>query len=244
MTPVEEKVIERIRKIQRLADAAGTEGEAQAAIIALQNLLTKHGLSKSDITEESKIEEVTGTVVVDTAGVRQHWKGWLGRVLADNFRCEVYWSHDWVRGHALTHLMFLGMESDVVCAQAAFGAATQTMSRLRDQHLYARADEAHASGWDWTNSDGKAASKAYMAGFITGLDEALKENANKMALVLVKDEKVKQHLQMLGLRSGGGSQADYYGDGRAAKAGMTDGKDYGRQSRSGKLGGSRKELNA
>jgi hypothetical protein len=246
VTPVDEKTMSKIRKIQVLADHAGTEGEAQAAMNALQNLLKKHGMKSSEITAESEVEEDVNQLVVDETGVKQHWKGWLGKVVASNFRCTVYWTYGQHKsGKWGSKLVFLGLETEVLLAQTCYQSAVLTMGRLRDQHLYARQAEAKQGGSRWDQQDGKAASKAYLAGFIRGLEESFDENVRKGAIVLYKSPKVEQATLDLKLTSGLGSNANYWGDGKAREAGTKDGLSHGRTSGSTKLnGGGQKELNA
>lgn len=238
MTPMEEKVLDKLRKIQALADNAGTEGEAQAAAIAFQNLLSKYGLDASQVTESERIVETVDKLVVDETGNRVYWRGWLAMVIAQNFRCEVYWSG--YRGRQ--KLMFLGMTTDVTCAQAAYGSALQTLNRLWGKHLVDRAKQAEEEGWKWGRSDGKEAGAAYIQGFIKGMSEALEENANKMALVLVKSETVDEAVAKLGLthNSGGSVWGGY--DSTAERAGRSDGANHVREGRSGKLTGKQGQI--
>lgn len=236
MTPVDDRTMNKIRKIQALADRAGTEGEAQAAMNALQNMLNKHGMKTSEITSEQEIEEDVNQLVVDEGGVKQHWKGWLGVIVAKNFRCTVYWSHGTLKnGKWGSKLIFIGLETEVTLAQAAYQSAVLSMLRLRDQHLDYRIDDAKFTGRRWNQQDGKAASKAYIAGFIEGLKASFEENVKQGAIVLYEPEKVKKAVQALGLSSNGTSSANYHGDGAARQAGKTDGLSHGRTERAVKI---------
>ena len=237
--PVDDRIIDRIRKIQALAEGATTEGEAQAALCRLQNLLNKHGLDLSDIIESDEEEEVRQDCAEDMAN-KNSLKGRLALVIADNFRCRMYWEPYYDRGwakrraaNARHRIMFLGLETDVLLAKAAYTAALLVMERLRAKHIEER-KQANA-GW-MPKETSREIGKSFRYGFVAGLRDALEENANHMALVLVRDPKVDGWAQQnLNLRSGRKTHIDLY-DRKGVAAGRAAGAAYGRDCKGSKLG--------
>ena len=233
----QEKVISKIRKVKALADRAGTEGEAMAALCKLQNLLAKHNMTVADITGESaEATQTVDTLVVDQMGRQVHYRGWLAHVIAEYFRCRTYYAHVYAAKGRSVRLEMVGMSNDVLAAQAAYGAAILALNRLWTKHSRERVKQAYGDGGTWDSKRGAAAGKAYIAGFISGLSETLRENANRMALVLVRDKKVDDFVATLRLSSGGASSANYIQDYESRAAGQRDGRAYGQEARTSKLG--------
>jgi hypothetical protein len=241
MTPAEQKIHDKIRKVANLAERAGTEGEAQAAMIALQNLLRKHNLTLKDIQSPEGPEQTVDTLVVDTQGMKVHWRGWLGRVIADNFRCEVYWGGGYGRKY---RLCFMGMSNDVTIAQASYVAATLTIERLKEHYVDRRAAERRAEGGYWSIQDGQYAAKAWKAGFIEGLAKALSANAQKTSLVLLKDVRVTEAKAGLSLTKGAYSNENSWADNHARTTGRKEGDQYARAGYGKNLLHGNKELNS
>ena len=236
MIETDAAVFTKIRKIQALADRASTQGEAQAALNALQNMLSKHNLSLSEIPDEKQAQEDLNTIVVDEDGKKQHWKGWLGMVIAENFRCEVYWGYP-------AKLNFIGLESEVFLAKTAFQSAVLALMRFKTQHLYDRRMGAKVQGIPLSKASSKAAGKSFIAGFITGLQESFAENVKANSLILLKDARVTDAKDSLALRKVH-SQARYSGDAYSRTAGHAAGLSHGRDQRSGKLDAGFRELSA
>lgn len=238
--PVSSRIHDKIRKVANLAEQAGTEGEAQAAMIALQNLLNKHNLTLSDITSPEGPEQTVETLVVDEQGMKVFWRGWLGQVIAENFRCEVFWSG---RGHRWS-LRFMGMSNDVTIAQASYVAATLTIERLKEHYVDERAAERRAEGGYWSIQDGQYAAKAWRAGFIEGLAAALKGNAKKTDLILVRDARVDEAKAEMSLTRGAFSRENHWADSRARETGRSEGNQYGRAGYGKNLRHGNKQLNS
>jgi hypothetical protein len=237
--PVDQRIHDKIRKVANLAENAGTEGEAQAAMIALQNLLRRHNLTLKDIESPEGPEQTVDTLVVDEQGMKVHWRGYLGRVIADNFRCEVYWS-----GYGGRYkLRFMGMSNDVTIAQASYIAATLTIERLKEHYVDARAAERRAEGGYWSIQDGQYAAKAWKAGFIDGLATALSANATKTSLVLLKDARVDEAKAAMHLSKGAYSNENSWADHNAREVGRKEGDQYARAGYGKNLRHGTKELN-
>jgi len=236
--PVDQRIHDKIRKVANLADNAGTEGEAQAAMIALQNLLRKHNLTLKDIESPEGPEQTVDTLVVDSQGTKVHWRGYLGNVIAENFRCEVFWSG---YGHHWT-LRFMGMSNDVTIAQASYVAATLTIERLKERYVDARAAERREAGGYWSIQDGQYAAQAWKAGFIGGLASALAENAAKTSLVLLRDARVDEAKAGMSMTRGNRSEANTWSDSHARETGRKEGNQYGRAGYGKNLRGGQKGI--
>lgn len=202
MAPLSDKLLETMRKVARLAERAGTEGEAQAAALTLQCLMNKHGITESDITESDPETKEAVTEVVDEMGAKQHWKGWLASIIADNFRVVSYWS-----GFRHTHrLKFMGLPEDVAAAVTTYRMTVKAINKLLKKHTNARKEyDYNILGLPrWTIAQGHEARASYIGGFITGLEDAFRAQVadTSCAIVLVKDAIVVQAEEELGLKTG------------------------------------------
>lgn len=245
MTP-RERLLEKIRKVARLAENAGTDGEAQAAALAMQRLMAENDIdiSEIDVNDEpsrQEVEDVTAEVLTN----RVNWQERLLMVIARNFRCEMYISSgdqldaksgNWKKR---TAYRLVGMTDDVAMATECYKATAKAADRLYRTYIKARKEADYADGLpQWSISQGHRAKNAYLDGFVNGLSRAFHEQveANRQqaidggvaAIVLVKPQDVVKRMESMNLRRASRSHANGYGDGHARAAGAADGHSYGR----------------
>lgn len=243
MTP--DNIKERIRKIATLAAKAGTDGEAQAAALALQRLLDKHGLEISDLEEVGPEKHVEHVVADEIKSYTIAWKGWLAQVICDNFRCEAYWQkgrgkYDAQGEHRyINRLHFMGLSHDVYLAKEAYVMTAMAMQRLAKKHLRERK---RAAGHSLGVAEAMAIRHAYLKGFVDGLRDAFKEQVKSTDIVLMRDAMLEDAITAMHFtHNRGSSKADYW-DGEAQAAGRRDGAEHARASRRGKVGGGERAL--
>lgn len=118
-----EKIIEKLQKIERLMNGAKTEGEVQAATLAMQKLLAKYNLSKADIQIKLTEQEICKPKL----NVTEHWQVSLASAIADNFRCMIYHT---VCGRKIVYLTLLGLKEDVKIATKTYEMAEKAARKL------------------------------------------------------------------------------------------------------------------
>ncbi|MHB0886881.1 MAG: DUF7168 domain-containing protein [Bacillota bacterium] len=190
-----EKLIERVRKLMRLAEGTNRQGEAEAALLAAQKLLVEHGLSVVEIKGDGsrpEPEAVNDTAVL-TGYALEQWKIRLATIVAHNFRCDVYLTSNWdarsqTTGRRRRELRFIGVRSDAEVAATVFQSAAKAAEHLCRLHL---AERRHEPGYKVN-----PVRNAFFRGFNRGLDDKFREQVaqNNWALVLVKDKRVTTEL--------------------------------------------------
>ena len=83
-----EDIIEKIQKVLELAKRGGTEGEANAAMHKVLELLAKHNLNMSDVEQhEEKPEDI---VELSSDAGKQQWQAIIWNAMADLYFCRVF----------------------------------------------------------------------------------------------------------------------------------------------------------
>jgi len=184
---------EKLEKIQRLMEGAGTVGEAEAAASAMQRLLIKHNIDASELESFGKRDHEEYEAVVIQVGPKNsqglQWRLNLVRVLAEHGFCTFIriGMHGGV-GY------IVGQRSNIEAVQLLFTATVETVERLANQDWPSfrnRFNDWHQVGCPtsvaWKNS--------YKIGFAAGLWRKLHQEKQALeagdvttsALVVVKD---------------------------------------------------------
>lgn len=213
-----ERLLTRARKLLALAEGTPSEGEMMAAMLKVQTLLVKHGLTVEDVRGGDADPREVVNLVVDTTGKVVHWRGWLAGIVAQNFRCETYWE----RGGRQQKLRFIGMQEDAELAAEVYAAAQMAVENMVQFYLKRRRGNRkvkRATVLGWRN--------AYIAGFLEGLAVQFKEQVerNNWALVLVRDRRVDETMAAIETRRVS-SATHYDRDQGAFAAGFVDGKHF------------------
>lgn len=178
----------KIAKVLALLEGAKTEGEAQAASLALQRLLAKSGLTVDEVLAEQSgnDEEVVETSC--KAGSSGNWKINLAVVIAENYRCDTYYR---TLGSKKT-VVFVGLEEDAAVASGCFYATVKAAERCFKAYCK-QEREKHPN----LNTGRAAFRNGYYFGFVQGLGEAYAEQVasdESMAIVLQTPAIVKARM--------------------------------------------------
>jgi hypothetical protein len=141
-----EDILSKVAKAFALSqDKGATEGEAMAAVAAVQKLLARHNLAMADVQDfqqaQSEKDEARGVgadweaVKSEIVKPRQHFaqfESWLQ--LAVQNLCNVSAIHtrsyDYDRDRRLVRLIFIGEKRDVAIASAIYLELVKTCKRL------------------------------------------------------------------------------------------------------------------
>lgn len=218
-------VIEKIASALALAQNAGTPGEAQAALLAAQRLMVRHGIDQSTVAayqEQSAVQPLD--IEAESAARLAEWKLRLADLIADNFRCKMYY----FRGEGI-HL--LGMPADVSVAVIVYRIAVATLTR--QVGAYMRSPAARPIFWTFMDTaqrrKRRIAQRAdWINGFIHGLAAQFSAQVEreKWGLVIATPAPVTEALAQLGTQEGGGSKAEYGTDYQAHAAGFRAGQTF------------------
>lgn len=189
---LDDTILEKIRKVKRLADEASNENEGIAAALAFQRLLAQHHLTEAevlDIKEEPQIEQQN--VFSDTRAMQ--WERTLYVVIGEHFRCKCLTER---YTNATTRFSYIGHADDVAVAAETFRTMYRVAARLADDYM---------DGLGRTRPYGKrkdVTRREYLDGFARGLHAAFKrhEAENNLSIIISTPQDVLDYVADLGAK--------------------------------------------
>ncbi|HEM3667525.1 TPA: DUF2786 domain-containing protein [Streptococcus suis] len=185
---MESKIIEKVQNLLELAYDAPNDEEGQTALLMAQRLMVKHSLSMSDIKTSQKNDNI-GETVGHWEYRMVWWKEKLAAILGENFRCKTIRRRLVEKG--VTQMIFFGYDTDAeLCTKVYEGALLYLEYRLK--RLFSTVSKAR-----W-----KDYKKSYLLGFLDGLDQRFKNQAQsseEFALVVqVPAEVLEEQARRMG----------------------------------------------
>src|SRR5437899_210238 len=176
-----EKVLERVKKLLRLADPkrGATEAEQQAAAEAAQRLLLQHNLRMEavgnvDIDGPIKEEIEAGSVpLADSPKSQIKWKTHLLWKIAKPLMCRAVWNPHLQKMH------LVGTQVNIQIVNYLFGYLALTIERMSDEHVKGQKAMAEALLYMWDTAKARAARYAFCIGAIETLARRLDEQYRK-----------------------------------------------------------------
>lgn len=168
--------IARVIKVLRLARAAGTEAEAQTALVLAQRLMYAHDIAAGELEEPESVQPIDDAVL-DAHGHHVPWKEYLAAIIAESFRCAYIISES--RSTGVVRLVLVGRRADVAVATEAYLAGAAVAASLAEACAATRPE-----------ADREGARASFLTGFLKGLLDRLTENAASTALVVLADAEV------------------------------------------------------
>jgi hypothetical protein len=165
------KAIDRVRKLLRLAEGAGTEAEAASAAAQAADLMAQHALSEAEIRLEdtSKAAEPIIESGVDGDKARRKrvaWQSTIAEAVAKSYGCKMFW-----RGKAI---QIYGRESSVQATSYTCAYLYREVDRLCEQG-WEREGSRESPGVVWSDReykyverDPRGAAKAWRNAFRNG----------------------------------------------------------------------------
>lgn len=167
-----DKVLEKVRKLFALAGNNPSEEEAKSAALKAQKLMAEYNLTISDVDNEDEKLEMTDAGF--NTGIDNNWKFSLARVIANNFRCEVYWV-------GKRRVVFYGYKADCEIAKDTF----EFLFKICKKRTTQVADKAYAE-----TGSSKGVRYSYSSGFVAGIKEVLDRQCT--ALMIITPPEVKE----------------------------------------------------
>lgn len=182
-------IVEAIKKMSEKTTGRGaTPAEAESALLKAQHLMAKYNISEEEIGTTNSKEDLT----IHTAGVASKRSPWwyfeLGKVVADNFKCEYIAYKVYNKG---TDVAFIGYEEDVAICIQVFHLASDAIKYFADR--YARREYAKGAHMKGLRDD-------FTRGFIDGLEAKFKMQVeeNGWGLIIAKPEGATEFIEGLG----------------------------------------------
>lgn len=220
------KTIEKIQKLlETTVDNGASAEESQSAIAMAQRLMAKHKIEMRDVEmagDLGKVDPIEMDVVKGKS--LSWWTKQLALAITENFRCAVYINN----AGSTRSIRFIGEPEDAEIASKVFEFALGQMEYYAKQYRRKRR-KAHKDEYgDTTHFDGIAIRNDYMLGYISGLEDKLKEQLNEnseYALIIQTPNSVVEALDKLNLRTSRVSTRGA-GDAHAKASGYEQGKKF------------------
>lgn len=223
---MQEKIIEKIRKLLSLAENNPNPSEAESAMLKAQKLLLQYKIEMKEIKDTKKVKIIEA---VTNCSANTPWARALGGIISDNFRCMFFLGRISKRDRKV---VFLGEEDDAIVAQSMYDYAFTWVNKNSSKYAT-----------NMRNKYGivKGVKQDYILGFLSGLkskfDEQIKSNES-YAMVVVTPKEVNDEFQKLKLKNVQFSNSiQCHGSQQARQAGYNDGRNFSTNMIGGKSNG-------
>ena len=194
MTTPNIKIVDRIRRLLALAGNNPSAEEAQTAMLHAQRLIAEHGVDESTLVAEQEAEEAE-EVDVEVCGKRDRYYESIAVIVANNFRCSPYLSHNYAvegRSNKVTTIRFIGMPADAAAAKLVYTMARHSL--LTNRAAYIAERKKAKSGL--SPSEVRDIRLLWTHSFVQGVREAFRAQVeeNNWALVLQVPALVRQKI--------------------------------------------------
>lgn len=178
----QKEIIIKIQKLLALSKSSN-QNEAQNAMLKAQKLLIKYKMLLQEVESFSKENVKIEDFRTEQKFRGKSWKSNLAKVIADNFRCFMYFNTENYKVH---RVCFYGKEEDVIIANIVFEYTVKWINIEGNKLVKRMKQDKRRKNFDGIKND-------YALGFIFGLEERfrsqIKEN-EEWGLVLQKDQVV------------------------------------------------------
>lgn len=222
----DERYREKIKKVIAMIEGAKTEGEAQAASLALQRLVARGGLTMDEVGAIGRAPEgAVAEIKVRLGSSGLPWKRSLAGVVAENYRCELYIRKLGSKAWAV----FVGLDEDADVASECFKATLNAAKRC-----FRRYSDSYRKGHGVTGNATTGFKNSYYLGFCNGIGAAYKEQKasdESLAIVLQVPAIVKAAYDSIDLKTPRATRVTVCGDQKVREVGYRDGYSMGTQRR-------------
>lgn len=223
-----EAVMEKIAKLQSMADSKSGASENEVAICNehIKKLLAKHNLSMAQILQKKGAAMTFEKVRADEVNQYSKWEQFVHRAVAEICSCRVFYSH----GHGWVQAVFVGTQADAAIALKMYHHLRKTIISMSR-----RAKKAHElARFEFSGNCYRlgVANRLLQRAAEAAKMDTPEEQAQYGALVIVKDKQLKEHMETLNLKSSW-VKAPRIQDSESFQRGMRDGAkvDIGRSER-------------
>lgn len=169
-----EKMIDKIKKILKLAQDNPSMEEGLSAALQAQKLMAKYNIHEDEVTLEEIKDEITSVFSQQKHDSQLHkWRKGLANVVARNFRCKTY-----LQGG---DVVFRGYKEDAKIALEVY-LSLYTIGNSLGSKAYS--EQVSKTG------SGKGAYNSFVTGFLSGVEEGL--NAQCTALMIITPKEVEE----------------------------------------------------
>ena len=166
-----EKILAKIKNLLDLSTSPN-EHEAKAAALKAQELMAKYDIDSQAVVDTTSYMDEIGHIFVEDDGKHsmKKWKVLLAPVIANNFRCKLYF-----HGNSV---VFYGYKRDANIASEVFKFLFTTGNRLAIRYYNSYRKKGLST---------KGVMNAYLHGFVAGVREDLEKQCTALMIITPKE---------------------------------------------------------
>ena len=204
-----EEIIIKIQKLLNLANNNPNENEAMAAALKAQEMMAKYDIELDQLDIKPEAREIAKEIYYtsDKHEVKK-WRVGLAGIIADNFRCKVYFINS-------QDVCFYGYKEDAKIALSVFKFLYEVGNKFAIRYYNRCRKEGRQT---------KGVMNTYLIGFRNGVKSVLEQQCT--ALMIVTPQEVKDSFAEMSKHWGKiTTRLSNNGDHEAYECGKRDGKD-------------------
>lgn len=203
----QEKILNKIKNLLDLSTSSN-EHEAKAAALKAQELMAKYDIDSQSVVDTTSYMDEISHIFVEDDGKHsmKKWKVLLAPVIANNFRCKLYF-----HGNSV---VFYGYKRDAEIASEVFKFLFATGNKLAVRYY---------NSYKKSGKSTRGVMNAYLNGFADGIREDLEKQCTALMIVTPKEVTDKFN-DMTKTWKSKSSRISYKNDSDAYNTGKKDGK--------------------
>lgn len=167
----QEKIINKIKNLLDLSTSPN-EHEAKAAALKAQELMAKYDIDSQSVVDTTSYVDEICHIFCDDDGKHsmKKWKVLLAPVIANNFRCKLYF-----HGNSV---VFYGYKRDAEIASEVFKFLFTTGNKLAIRYY---------NSYKKAGKSTKGIMNAYLRGFVVGVKDDLEKQCTALMIITPKE---------------------------------------------------------
>lgn len=167
----QEKIINKIKNLLDLSTSPN-EHEAKAAALKAQELMAKYDIDSQSVVDTTSYMDEICHIFCDDDGKHsmKKWKVLLAPVIANNFRCKLYF-----HGNSV---VFYGYKRDAEIASEVFKFLFTTGNKLAIRYY---------NSYKKVGKSTKGVMNAYLRGFVAGVKDDLEKQCTALMIITPKE---------------------------------------------------------
>ena len=202
-----EKILAKIKNLLDLSTSSN-EYEAKAAALKAQELMAKYDIDSQSVVDTTSYMDEISHIFVEDDGKHsmKKWKVLLAPIIANNFRCKLYFHRNSV--------VFYGYKRDAEIASEVFKFLFAIGNKLAVRYY---------NSYKKSGKSTRGVMNAYLNGFADGIREDLEKQCTALMIITPK-EVTDKFEDMTKCWKSKSSKISYKNDSDAYNTGKKDGK--------------------
>ena len=208
-----EKIIAKIKNLLDLSTSPN-EHEAKAAALKAQELMVKYDIDSQSVVDTTSYLDEIAHIFCNDDGKHsmKKWKALLAPIIANNFRCKLYFQG--------SSVVFYGYKRDAEIASEVFKFLFSTGNKLAVKYY---------NSYKKAGKPTRGIMNAYLSGFAAGVKEDLEKQCTALMIITPKEvtdefEEMTKNLKSKSSKITFAHDADAYNTGKKEGKSVSAGK--------------------